>query len=96
MNHMLYVQYSGSSGFQVYVTVPPLAINDVETYLQSSWEDCRCHTTLRERYDTNVELEALPADRKNAPLALTRLTAIVVTVLESYTKGYALAPAADK
>jgi hypothetical protein len=34
----------------------------------------------------------------NAPLVLTRLTAIVVTVavLESHTKGYALAAAADK
>jgi hypothetical protein len=84
MNHMLYVQYSGSSGFQVYVTVPPLAINDVETYLQSSWEDCRCHTTLRERYDTNVELEALPADRKNGDPAQCTIVAHQIDCYSSY------------
>lgn len=81
---MLYVQYGGSSGFQVYVTVPPLAINDAETYLQSSREDCRCHTTLRERYDTSVELEALPADRKNGDPAQCTIGAHQIDCYSSY------------
>jgi hypothetical protein len=88
---MLYVQYGNPSGLQVYGCG---AATDYKLYGPRVRRSDLTGRGTRGSSLSTVRTAILP----KAPLALTRLTAIVVTVavLELYTKGYALASAADK